>query len=154
MIDYEYLVDSAMRVLIKDVLTFAEKYGLPGRHYFHISFITKYEGVRIPTHLSEKYSDEITIALQNQFRNLNVFDDSFGVDLSFNGQEARLIVPFCAITAFSDPSEDFSIRMNPDNTGVTGLSAFHRMNGSCQPNAEESKDDKIINFADIRDLLK
>ena len=35
MIDYEYLVDSAMRVLIKDVLTSIEKHGITGGHYFH-----------------------------------------------------------------------------------------------------------------------
>ena len=127
MIDYEYLVDSAMRVLIKDVLTSIEKHGITGGHYFHITFVTQYDGLLIPKHLIEKYPNEITIALQNQFKNLNVYEDTFGVDLSFNSKDTRLVVPFCAITAFADPSVDFTLRMLPDNMGMLGKSKFHEM---------------------------
>jgi hypothetical protein len=152
MIDYEYLVDSAMRVLIKDVLTSIEKHGIPGGHYFHITFVTQYDGLLIPKHLIEKYPNEITIALQNQFKNLNVYEDSFGVDLHFNGKETRLVVPFCAITAFADPSTDFTLRMLQDNMGMLGKSKFHEMISSGQKTntADESEDDNIINFSDIK----
>ena len=156
MIDYEYLVDSAMRVLIKDVLISIEKHGITGDHYFHITFVTKYDGLLIPTHLVEKYPHEITIALQNQFKNLNVYEDSFGVDLSFGGKETRLVVPFCAITAFSDPSVDFTLRMIPDNMGMMGKSKFHDMisSGASKNNTDDKLENNIINFSDIRDMLK
>jgi len=156
-IDYEYLVDSAMRVLIRDVLTSVEKNGgLPAAHYFHISFVTRYDGVQMPSHLFEKYPQEITIALQNQFKNLNVYDDVFAVDLAFNGQDERLIVPFCAITSFADPSEDFILRMSADNTGVIGKSKFNEMIGSSTIKAtpDVKTEDNVINFSDIKHLLK
>lgn len=156
MIDYEYLVDSAMRVLIKDVLISIEKHGIAGGHYFHITFVTKYDGLLIPKHLVEKYPHEITIALQNQFKNLNVYDDAFGVDLSFGGKETRLLIPFCAITAFSDPSVDFTLRMIPDNMGMIGKSKFHDMisSGTQKKDGENEPDDNIINFEEIRNKLR
>ena len=155
MIDYEYLVDSAMRVLIRDVLKNVEKHGMTGSHYFHITFVTNYDGLLIPKQVVEKYPHEITIALQNQFRNLNVYDDAFAVDLSFGGKETRLVIPFCAITAFSDPSVDFSLRMIPDNIGVIGKSKFHEMIASSTCKSEPNDEpDNIINFADIKDKIK
>jgi len=156
MIDYEYLVDSAMRVLIKDVLTSIEKHGMTGEHYFHITFVTKYDGLVIPQHLVEKYPNEITIALQNQFKNLNVYNDVFGIDLSFNGKETRLIIPFCAITAFSDPSVDFTLRMVPDNMGMVGQGKFYDMiNGvnNKSKNDTDQEENNIINFADIKNKI-
>ena len=156
MIDYEYLVDSAMRVLIKDILISVEKNGIPGKHHFHITFVTKYDGLLMPKHLVEQFPHEITIALQNQFRNLNVYDDSFAVDLSFGGKETRLVIPFCAVTAFSDPSVDFTLRMNVDNMGMIGKSKFHDMTKGSTLNSknEDDQDDNIINFEDIRNKLK
>ncbi len=156
-IDYEYLVDSAMRVLIRNVLTSIEKNdGLIDNHHFHVTFVTKYDGVQIPNHLFEKYPKEVTIALQNQFTNLNVYDDTFGVNLTFNGQEERLIIPFCAITSFADPSENFILRMSPDNAGMLGKSKFNEMIGSriVKTVQDSDVDDNVINFSDIKYLLK
>jgi hypothetical protein len=156
MIDYEYLVDSAMRVLIKDILKGIEKHGITGGHYFHITFVTKYDGLLLPSHIVDKYPHEITIALQNQFRNLNVYEDTFAVDLSFGGKETRIVVPFCAITAFADPSVDFTLRMIPDNMGMVGKSKFHEMisSGTYKCEDEDKEENNIINFADIKDKLK
>ena len=156
MIDYEYLVDSAMRVLIKEVLTSISKNGITGGHHFHITFVTKYDGLLIPKHLVEQYPHEITIALQNQFKNLTVYDDTFSVDLSFGGKETRLVIPFCAITAFSDPSVDFTLRLNLDNMGMIGKSKFHDMISSgtqTNKNEDNPEDDNVINFEEIRKRL-
>lgn len=159
MIDYDYLVDSAMRVLIRDVLISIEKQGgLPGGHYFHIAFVTKYDGVQISMNLLERYPNEMVIALQNQFKNLKVEGDTFAVDLSFGGQEERLVIPFCAITSFVDPSKNFMLKMAPDNTGMFGKSKFHEMiNSSMDSKSDEGGEDvedKIINFSEIKNLLK
>lgn len=154
MIDYEYLVDSAMRVLIRDVLiTVMKQGGLQGAHHFHITFVTKYDGVQIPSYLIDKYPHEITIALQNQFRNLSVYDDVFSVDLAFGGLESRIIVPFCAITSFVDPSTDFTLKMPPDNNGILGESKFHEMIHNPVERKEKQSENNIINFADIKRLL-
>ncbi len=156
MIDYEYLTDSAMRVLIKNVLTSISNHGITGEHHFHVSFMTQYDRVVIPKYLAERYPNEITIALQNQFKNLEVYEDSFGVDLSFSGKETRLVIPFCAVTAFADPSVDFTLRMNPDNMGMLGKSKFHEMisGGTQKHDDEDDPENNVINFADIQDKLK
>jgi len=40
---------------------------LPGNHHFYITFKTGAPGVSIPTHLSERFPDEMTIVRQNKF---------------------------------------------------------------------------------------
>ncbi len=158
MIDYDYIVDSAMRVLIRDILISVEKNnGLPNGNFFHISFVTQYDGVSIPIYLVNRYPEEMTIALQNQFSNLKVTDDAFSVDLSFGGQEERLVIPFCAITSFVDPSQNFMLKMEADKMGMFGKSKFHEMiNCSLKKNTKEDGEeveDNVINFSDIRNLL-
>ncbi len=37
-IDYEYLVQDALRCVIRDVLSQASREGLPGDHHFYIAF--------------------------------------------------------------------------------------------------------------------
>lgn len=156
-INYEYLVDSAMRVMIKSILQTIETEGaLPDKHYFHISFMTKYEGVKAPDHILVKYPEEMTIALQHQFKNLYVYEDRFSVELSFGGKDERLIVPFCAITGFSDPSENFNLPIDVDYTGITKKSGFHSMIGSSTPaheTHEEKPVDNVISFAEVKRLF-
>ena len=128
MIDYEYLVDSAMRVLIMRCINYCDEARWIARctSFSYNIYLQKYDGVQIPSYLIDKYPHEITIALQNQFRNLSVYDDVFSVDLAFGGLESRIIVPFCAITSFVDPSTDFTLKMPPDNNGILGKVNFMR----------------------------
>lgn len=153
-IDYEYLVDSAMRILIYNILTSIEKHGLISKHHYHIGFNTTYDGVEIPGHLLAKYPQEITIALQNQFKDLRVIGDYFSVKLTFHGIEERLVVPFCAITSFADPSENFMLKMQVDELGIYGGGKFHEMlNSHFAPKDIELKEeleDNVINFMDIK----
>jgi hypothetical protein len=52
----------------------------------------------------------MTVVLQHQFWDLKVTDDAFEVGLSFGGVAERLLVPFEAIKAFSDPSVQFTLQ--------------------------------------------
>ena len=87
----------------------AEK-GLPGAHHFYITFKTGAPGVSIPSHLRERFPDEMTIVLQNKFWDLEVGQQSFSVSLTFNQVPAKLTIPFAAITAFVDPAVDFGLQ--------------------------------------------
>src|SRR3546814_13505608 len=74
--------------------------------HFYITFMTHAPGVAIPGHLIAKYPDEMTIVLQNRFWDLTVEEDHFSVGLSFNQTPSILTIPYAAITAFVDRSEE------------------------------------------------
>ena len=110
-LDYDYMMQRALRYLMRDVLTLVADVGdAPGEHHFYIEFMTEAPGVSIPDHLKEDYPERMTIVLQHQFEELTVSDDGFGVTLWFKGKEARLEIPFDAVTSFADPSVQFGLR--------------------------------------------
>ncbi len=57
----------------------------------------------------------MTIILQHQFWDLSVNDQAFEVGLSFKNVPEMLLIPFEAITRFSDPSVPFDIDFDPED---------------------------------------
>lgn len=112
LIPYDEIVQEALRAVVGRVLGQVIDAGgvLPGDHHFYITFKTAAAGVDIPTHLRERFPDEMTIVLQNKFWDLVVEPDLFSVGLSFNQIPTKLVVPFSAITAFVDPAVDFGLQ--------------------------------------------
>ena len=112
LIPYDEIVQEALRAVVGRVLGQVEASGgnLPGNHHFYITFKTGAPGVSIPTHLTERFPDEMTIVLQNKFWDLAVTDEDFTVGLSFNQIPTKLVIPFGAITAFVDPAVDFGLQ--------------------------------------------
>ena len=98
LIGYDDIIENSMRLVIHETLKKIEKSGLIGSHHFVISFLTNHPQVQIPANLKEKYHEEMTIALQHQFENLIVKQDSFEVSLSFFGIVAGIVEG--AITGF------------------------------------------------------
>ncbi len=112
-IDYDYLTQQALKRVVRDVLTMTEELGAaPGDHHFYVEFETQAAGVAIPDHLLAAYPARMTIVLQHQFDDLEVRNDDFSVTLWFKGKQARLTVPFEAITSFADPSVQFGLRFD------------------------------------------
>jgi hypothetical protein len=112
LIPYDEIVQEALRAVVGRVLGEVQRGGgsLPGNHHFYITFKTGAPGVSVPTHLRERFPDEMTIVLQNKFWDLKVAADNFQVSLSFNQVPAKLTVPYSAITAFVDPAVDFGLQ--------------------------------------------
>ena len=112
LIPYDEIVQEALRAVVGRVLGEIVAGGseLPGNHHFYITFKTHAPGVSIPTHLRERFPDEMTIVLQNKFWDLKVDEDGFTVGLSFNQVPAKLDSPYAAITAFVDPAVDFGLQ--------------------------------------------
>jgi hypothetical protein len=106
-IDYEALVQGAMRSVLQKVLVQVAKTGLPGEHHFYISFNTKAPGVVLSKRLKERYPEEMTVVLQHRFWDLAVTDEYFEVKLTFDSIPERLVVPFASIKVFVDPSVRF-----------------------------------------------
>jgi len=111
-INYPKMIDDALHGVVRDVLGLVSKEGLRDGHHFFISFLTQAVGVELSSPVKEKYPQEITIVVQYQFKNLEVFKDHFSIFLSFDGVEEKVVVPYRSITAFSDPHDKISLQFN------------------------------------------
>jgi hypothetical protein len=132
-LNYKLMTEDALRGVVRQALTIASQHGLSGQHHFYLTFRTTHSGVRIPDHLRERHPEEMTIVLQHQFWGLDVTPEIFSVTLSFNGQHERLTVPFAAISAFVDPSEQFGLQFSvaeSEGGTVTTVPALAAKGGS------------------------
>ncbi len=109
-IPYDEMVQNALLNVVREVLAETAKTGLSGAHHFYIAFRTDHPDVSVPAYLKERYKEEMTIVLQNQFWDLRVEKDFFQVGLSFNRKPAILTIPFAAVTGFLDPSVEFGLQ--------------------------------------------
>jgi hypothetical protein len=114
LIRYDLLVQDALRDVVRRVLSDAAREGLPGEHYFYVTFQTHARGVRLSARMREQYPEEMTIVLQHQFWDLTVSDQGFEVGLSFKNVPEKLLIPFEAITRFTDPAVEFDLRFEPE----------------------------------------
>jgi hypothetical protein len=81
-IDYQRLVEDALRDAVRRLLAEVAELGLPGEHSFYLGFRTRHPGVLMPRSLRDLYPEEMTIILQHQFWNLEVGADAFSLKLS------------------------------------------------------------------------
>ena len=109
-LNYELLVEDALRSVVRASLSIVEKVGLPGETHFYISFSTTHPGVEISDDLRAKHPENMTIVLQHQFGDLSVGIDEFSVTLFFGGKPSPMVIPFQSITSFNDPSVGFGLQ--------------------------------------------
>ncbi len=112
LIGYDDIIENSMRSVIYETLKKIEKTGLPGKHYFIVTFLTRFPEVSIPKSLIEKFPEEMTIAIQYQYKSLVVEHNVFKISLSFNGKYEKLTVPYKSITSFADPSMNFALKFS------------------------------------------
>jgi hypothetical protein len=115
-IDYGNLMHRAMRGLIQEVLTGIATDGLPGEHHFFITFDTMHPDVEIADWLSDRYPGEMTVVIQHWFDNLLVTDEGFTITLNFGDNPETLYVPYDSIQTFVDPSVEFGLRFETQDT--------------------------------------
>lgn len=140
-INYDQLVEKALKHVVIEALKIVEKQGLPGEHHFYISFRTDYPGVKMDDLIRSQYPKEMTIVLQNQFSDLEVNEQGFSVTLKFSRVPYTLEIPFAAITYFGDPSVRFGVSFGseidsntpaeeskpaPKNADVVSIDAFRK----------------------------
>ncbi len=109
-INYELLVEDALRNVVRGALSIVQHAGLPGETHFYITFQTDHPDVGMEAGLRAANQDEMTIVLQHQFWDLEVGPENFSVTLSFSGRQQSLTIPFAAVTHFTDPSIGFSLQ--------------------------------------------
>ena len=89
-IDYQNLLDNALKSVVKEALIHAQINGLGDGAHFYITFKTRAPGVVLPDFLRIRYPDIMTIVLQYSYNNL-----------------------FSALVEFKDPSVDFMLSFHP-----------------------------------------
>jgi len=107
---YDRLVEDALRSVVRRALVEVAANGLPGDHHFYVTFHTQDPGVGLSPALRAQYPKEMTIVLQHQFWGLEVYDDSFTVQLSFSSVREKLVIPFQSVVSFADPSVKFGLQ--------------------------------------------
>ncbi len=115
-IEYGNLMHRAMRRLISDVLEDVGENGLPGDHHFFITYETTHPDVGMPDWLKARYPEKIMIVIQHWFEDLVVDEDGFSVTLNFGDAPVALYVPFDALQTFVDPSVEFGLRFESQNS--------------------------------------
>jgi hypothetical protein len=109
-LNYSKLVNEATRSIIRKVLVKISKDGIPGNYHFYITFNTFDPEVRLSTRLRKQYPNEMTIVVQHEYHDLVVDSKFFSIKLSFSGKTELLVIPFRAISYFSDPSTNFVLK--------------------------------------------
>ena len=112
LLPYEDWIETAMRQVVVQAITYAAINGLPGEHHFYLTFRTDHPGVVIPPRLRAQYPQEMTIVLQHQFWDLKMDTEAglISVGLSFGGVPASLVIPLGAVTGFADPHVRYGLR--------------------------------------------
>ncbi len=149
--DYEQMVANSLIYVVKQALEITEKDGLSDEHYFNITFLTQYPGVKLPDDLVARYPDEMTIVLQYEFSKLKVDDNGFSVLLSFSGVPTQIYVPFAAIRFFVDPKVSFGLQFNPVIPKKTNTCLINDITPAEKtPRGKSDKDAKIIDFSSLK----
>lgn len=149
-LDYQNLLDKALRNVVKEALIDVQFNGLDDKTRFFITFKTDYRGVVIPAFLKAQYPDLMTIVLQSSYSysNLNISDREFGVQLTFDGRPCYIRVPFASLVEFKDPSVDFilpfSLKVVQNNINDNSIELPLEVKEIIETNP------KIINLDDYR----
>lgn len=112
-LDYRLWIAESLRHVVRRALEQVAAEGLPPEHHFLVSFATPAPGVVLPAFLRERYPDEITVVLENQFWDLVADEEGFSVTLTFAGARQRVFAPWPAVTAFADPGAELALRFVP-----------------------------------------
>jgi hypothetical protein len=151
LIGYDEIIENSMRLVIYETLKKVQNSSIPGKHYFVVTFLTRLPGVNVPKHLLEKYPDEMTIVIQFQFRNLKADHDSFSISLSFNGNYETLKIPYKAVTSFSDPSMNFTLKFSVNYDASEDLEQINNLSSSNDDkNTNIDVSAKVVSLADFR----
>ena len=138
-LNYELLVEDALRSVVRTSLGIVQKVGLPGETHFFISFSTTHPGVEIDKDLRTKHPENMTIVIQHQFSDLEVGNEDFCITLFFNGKPSSMVIPFQAVTSFNDPSVGFGLQFGIDDEDENKDEERSNIEESKEDNAGSSK---------------
>ena len=147
MLQYDKMVEHALRGVVRQALASVITQGLPGNHHFYLTFRTTHPGVEIAHRLHDQYPQEMTIVLQHQYWGLEVTDDYFVVNLTFSNIPERLKVPYAALVSFVDPSVKFGLQFQGDSAAGSSLDALDTSLGKASGPTVPGKDTPTLTLA-------
>ncbi len=149
-LQYNLMIEAALRAVVRQALSEVAEHGLPGDHHFYITFRTAYPGVELPDYLRARYPAEMTIVLQYQFDALEVDERALGVTLTFNNTPTRLIIPLRAITVFADPSVNFALPFQVPEFPVEEPPKPAAVQAEAKPADGEEKSGEVVSLDKFR----
>jgi hypothetical protein len=155
-IDYGNLMHDAMRGLIRKVLLDVADRGLPGEHHFFITFDTAHPDAELADWLSDRYPGEMTVVMQHWYDGLDVTEDGFSITLNFGDAPEPLYIPYDAIRTFVDPSVEFGLRFEHQESDEADKPAGDEADTDADADLPEatketkSKDAEIVSLDSFR----
>ena len=116
MINYQAILNKNLLKVFIEILKEIEKNGLRNNNHLYITFSTNNSKNLIPNWLLKNYPTEMTIVIQHEYYNLHVDKNFFNIGLSFNGKKTNLKIAFESIKSFADPSANFGLNFQFNNT--------------------------------------
>ena len=114
-INYSEILNKNLINVLKDVLFDIRNNGLKDGHHLYITFYTNNNKTIIPDWLKDQFPKEMTIVIQYEYSNLQVFENKFNISLSFNNIKADLSIPFKTVISFADPFANFGLKLKTKN---------------------------------------
>lgn len=136
-INYDRLIDKAMRTVVRNALAKVEKNKEGKKYCFMFRINTAKKGVVLPNYIKAQYPSEITLIIQYQFDNLEVSKKSFSVDLSFGGKIENVTIPFSSILSFVDQEVGLEFKFD-------GKREFSVLDDFEEIDEDDSLDDEYI----------
>lgn len=125
LIGYSSLTQAAARGAVRAILQSVSKLDrLPGDHHFYVTFRTRMQGVQMADYLKDRFPEEMTIVIQHQYWDFEVFDEHFEIILKFSGVPQHIRIPFTAVSRFYDPSVGFLLQFDTDTPIAEGQPAI------------------------------
>lgn len=144
-IDYEGLVQEALRGVVRSILLDVAQNGLEDPSHLYVTFRTDYPGVDLPSFVKDENPEEVTIVLQHQFWDLQVLETGFAVMLSFQDTPYRIRVPFYALLSVMDPGIPFGLQFTPPL-----LDELLTENSELSSGSEEVAGDNVVSLDAFR----
>tara|TARA_Y100000768_G_C23830692_1_gene611215 strand:+ start:320 stop:760 length:441 start_codon:yes stop_codon:yes gene_type:complete len=140
MLDYQKILNENMINVLKDILNNIKKNGLENNNHLFITFLTCNENVEVSKWLKERYPDELTIVIQYEYYNLEIYKDFFEITLSFNDIKERLKITYDSIISFADPSANFGLKLSTNYKNKTNKKIVKK------------DKDNVINFSKFKKI--
>ena len=149
-LNYPEILRNNMINVLKDVLLNIEKNGLKEGHLLYITFETNNPKVKIPEWLKDKYPNEMTIVMQHEYWDFNIYKKSFEIGLSFEDIKTKLWISFNSVVSFVDPFANFGLRLIPENKDKAINISKNTSTNLKKLNNKDKNKDNIINFSNFK----
>ena len=149
-IDYSEKMRRSLLRVMAEVLEDVAVDGLPGEHHFFITFLTTYPGVDMPDWLRAQHPSQMTIVIQNWYDDLVVSDNWFDITLSFSNQAVRLHIPFASVLTFVDPSVEFGLRFDNDESEDDVIDELIEVVEGAQKEEKKPSDADVVSLDSFR----